>query len=245
MGRKARPAMAGLEELGFRLKDLRSRAGISQMELSRRIGFDPTHGYKYILRLEKGLVANPTLRTIAACLEACGATWRDVVDVLPATGPAAARKPNPPAKSELEPAPAPTPMPEAAPLTTIDNRESEIPAPARRRDSRPMREQLRQRRIEDRRHRAERFWASAKRSEEATRSLLRTQRVPSDKHASYLAFARVCCSSLDAMEAARPEAADRELGRLSQAHATQGLDRKLLAQIQSVCTQLCRSQDTA
>ena len=59
MGRKARPAMAGLEELGFRLKDLRTKAGISQMELSRRIGFDPTHGYKYILRLEKGLSAQP------------------------------------------------------------------------------------------------------------------------------------------------------------------------------------------
>ena len=86
MGRKARPAMLGLEALGARLKQVRLQAGLSQMKLAKLIGFDPAHGYKYILRLEKGQVPNPTLRTIAACLEACSSTWQAVVDVLPATG---------------------------------------------------------------------------------------------------------------------------------------------------------------
>ena len=55
------------------------------------MGFNPTHGYKYILKLEKGTVPNPTLRTIVGYLEACGAGWPDVVDVMPgSTGPAPA-----------------------------------------------------------------------------------------------------------------------------------------------------------
>src|SRR5512136_2934823 len=105
MGRKARPAMRGLGALGARLKQIRQQSGLSQMKLAKLIGFDPAHGYKYILRLEKGQVPNPTLRTIAACLEACGAKWQAIVDVLPATGtvaaPAAAQSSTVSRKSEI------------------------------------------------------------------------------------------------------------------------------------------------
>lgn len=240
MGRKARPAMRGLEALGARLKQVRQQAGLSQMKLAKLIGFDPAHGYKYILRLEKGQVPNPTLRTIAACLEACGAEWQAVVDVLPATG---------------------TVVPPAPPQSSIVNRKSEIPSPdprplspdpspsspppPRRRDSRPMREQLRSRRIEQRELRTRRFWSGVKQADEITGALLHSLRVPSPLHRAYLSFARACCSTIDAFERGRPEVVERELAKLVQPATAQGLDRKILAQIQSTCTQVFRSQPTA
>lgn len=249
MGRKARPAMSGLEELGFRLKDLRVKAGISQMELSRRIGFNPTHGYKYILRLEKGSVPNPTLRTIAACLEACGATWQDIVDVLPATGQAVEKKPRPASKAEPQPATLTAVSKSASESDSAPSPQPPAPGPSapppRRRDSRPMREQLRARRLEERTLKARRFWTSAKQTEEATRGLLHSQRVPSTRHADYLAFVRACCSTVDAIDPARPELIDRELGKLAQDHATKGLDKRLLSRIQQICTAAFRTPDTA
>lgn len=72
-----------MEALGSRLKMLRLKAGISQMKLAEILGLNPTHGYKYILRLEKGLVPNPTLRTITGYLNACNAGWQDIAEVLP------------------------------------------------------------------------------------------------------------------------------------------------------------------
>ena len=235
MGRKARPAMRGLEALGARLKQIRQQYGLSQMKLAKQIGFDPAHGYKYILRLEKGQVPNPTLRTIAACLEACGASWQAVVDALPSTGTVSAPSTNkpPPAASRPEssastpgpqpPAPSPSPLP-------------------RRRDSRPMREQLRSRRIAEREIRTRRFWSGVKQAEDATASLLRSQRVSPSLHRAYLAFTRACCSTLDAFDEARPELVERELARLVQPAVEQGLDRAVLMKIQSTCTQVFRTQ---
>ena len=244
MGRKARPAMTGLEALGARLKQIRQQAGLSQMKLAKLIGFDPAHGYKYILRLEKGQVPNPTLRTIAACLEACRAGWQAVVDVLPATGTVTPPAPSQPSaanrKSEI-PAPASSAPP--IPQSEIENRKSEIPAP-RRRDSRPMREQLRSQRIEQRELRTRRFWSGMKQADEATTALLHSLRVPSAAHRAYLSFARACCSTIDAFETARPEIVERELAKLVQPATVQGLDRRVLAQIESACTRVFRSQPT-
>jgi len=236
MGRKARPAMRGLEALGARLRQIRQQAGLSQMKLARLIGFDPAHGYKYILRLEKGQVPNPTLRTIAACLEACGAVWPAVVDVLPATGTVAPPAPSTDSVGGQRPSALPVPQSE------IENRKSEIPVPPRRKDSRPMREQLRSRRIEQRELRTRRFWSGAKQADETTGALLHSLRVPSALHRAYLSFARACCSTIDAFEAARPEVVERELAKLIQPATTQGLDRRILAQIQSACTRVFRSQ---
>lgn len=241
MGRKARPAMTGLEALGARLKQIRQQAGLSQMKLARLIGFEPAHGYKYILRLEKGQVPNPTLRTIAACIEACSAGWQAVVDVLPATGtvtaPAPAQSPIANLKSEI-PVPA-SPAPQSlAPSPSP-------PAPPRRKDSRPMREQLRSQRIEQRELRTRRFWSGMKQADETTTALLHSLRVPSAMHRAYLSFARACCSTIDAFEAARPEVVERELAKLVQPATVQGLDRRVLAQIESACTRVFCSQPTA
>ncbi|MGQ9708006.1 MAG: helix-turn-helix domain-containing protein, partial [bacterium] len=80
---KKRLQLQGLDVLGSRLRELRLRAGISQMKLAEILGLNPTHGYKYILRLEKGLVPNPTMRTITGYLIACGASWQELAAVLP------------------------------------------------------------------------------------------------------------------------------------------------------------------
>jgi transcriptional regulator with XRE-family HTH domain len=231
MGRKVRPALQGLEAMGARLKQIRVQSGLSQMKLAKLIGFDPAHGYKYILRLEKGQVPNPTLRTIAACLEACGAQWQALVDVLPATGTVVA--PAPGSSSIVPPSePSPqSPIPSPSPA-----------APPRRKDSRPMREQLRSRRIEEHELHARRFWSGTKQADDATAALLHSLRVPSSLHRAYLSFARASCSTIDAFGAARPEVAERELAKLIQPAVAQGLDRKTLAQIQSACTQVFRSQ---
>ena len=242
MGRKVRPALQGLETLGARLKQVRVQSGLSQMKLAKLIGFDPAHGYKYILRLEKGQVPNPTLRTIAACLEACGAQWQAVVDVLPSTGTVIApTTPQSPALSRKSETPLTSPP---VPQPQIDNRKSEMPAP-RRRDSRPMREQLRSERIEQRELRTRRFWSGVKQADEATAALLHSLRVPSSLRRAYLSFARACCSTIDAFAAARPEVAEREIVKLIQPAVAQGLDRRILAQIQSACTQIFRSQSNA
>jgi len=254
MGRKVRPALRGLEAMGARLKQIRMKSGLSQMKLAKLIGFDPAHGYKYVLRLEKGQVPNPTLRTIAACLEACGAQWTAIADALPHTGTVAApgsssivhrpssiaTSPDPRPQS-LAPSPAPS-----VPQSEINNRKSEIPAPPpRRRDPRPMREQLRSQRIEERELHTRRFWSGAKQADEATVALLHSLRVPTHVHRAYLTFARACCSTVDAFEAARPEVAERELAKLIPPAVAQGLDRKLLAQIQTACRQVFRSQSNA
>jgi len=253
MGRKARPALCGLEAMGARLKQIRMQSDLSQMKLAKRIGFDPAHGYKYIIRLEKGQVPNPTLRTIAACLEACGAPWQAIVDVLPSTGTVAApgsssivhrpssiiQSPDPRPQSLP---PIPTPL---SPQSRIENQKSGIPAPPRRKDSRPMREQLRSRRIAEHELHSRRFWSGVKQVDDATTALLHSSRVPSRLHRAYLNFARACCSTIDAFEAARPEVTERELAKLVQPAAAQGLDPRLLAQMQSACTRVFRSQSSA
>ncbi len=238
MGRKVRPALRGLEALGARLKQIRRQSGLSQMKLARLIGFDPAHGYKYILRLEKGQVPNPTLRTIAACLEACGATWQAIADVLPATGTVVtpARQPRTVASH-----PVLGPM-TSGPRPETPDQSPPPPPPPRRKDSRPMREQLRSRRIEERERHTRRFWSGVKQVDGTTAALLHSLRIPSSLHRAYRSFARACCSTIDAFGTARPGTADRELAKLIQPAVAQGLDGKLLAQIQSTCTQVFRSQ---
>jgi transcriptional regulator with XRE-family HTH domain len=228
--------------MGARLKQIRLKTGLSQMKLARLIGFDPAHGYKYILRLEKGQVPNPTLRTIAACLEACGAQWSAIADVLPSTGTVTA--PTTPQSPALDRKSETPPTSPSVPQPRIDNRKSETPAP-RRRDSRPMREQLRSQRIEERELHTRRFWSGAKQADERTAALLHSLRVPSHLHRAYLAFARACCSTADALERARPEVAERELAKLLQPAVAQGLDRRILTQIQTACTQVFGSHTPA
>lgn len=236
MGRKARPAMQGLEALGARLKQIRLQSNLSQMKLARLIGFDPSHGYKYVLRLEKGQVPNPTLRTIAACIEACGASWKDIADVLPATGTVYIPAPR---SSKVVPASAPSPMTMGPRPPT---HAGPVPPPtSRRKDSRPMREQLRSQRLEEREERTRRFWSGVKQAQTATVAMLHTMRVPPSLSRAYVSFARSCCLTIEAFETARPEVRQRELNKLVQTAVAQGLDPKALAQIQSACTQAFHS----
>jgi transcriptional regulator with XRE-family HTH domain len=226
MGRKARPALRGLGVLGARLKQIRQRSGLSQMKLARLIGFDPAHGYKYILRLEKGQVPNPTLRTIAACLEACGAAWQDVADVLPGTGGVDT----------------PISVPLSSSHRTVPGSMAPGPRPSpplpRHKDPRPMREQLRARRIEQHELHSRRFWSAVRQADAAAAELLRSLRVSPAQRRAYLSFARACCSTIDAFEAARPEVAGRELAKLIQPAVAQGLDRGILSPIQTACIQV-------
>jgi transcriptional regulator with XRE-family HTH domain len=233
MGRHSHPALPGMTVLGARLREMRLKSGISQMKLAERLGFDPTHGYKYVLRLEKGLVPNPTLRTIAGFLEACAATWQDVADVLPLNVAAAALRPAAAAtRSQPREAPAPEPVPAGPPPTAAP--------PPKRRDSRPLREQLRARRIEERTDHAHRFWQSVHAAEEKARGVLRSLRVISSGHPDYLAFLRSSCMAIDSLSSARPEVVDAELLRQLQAAAKRGLDRKTLERIQSICAETLR-----
>lgn len=222
MARHSHPALAGLAPLGARLKELRAKAGISQMKLAGRIGFDPTHGYKYILRLEKGLVPNPTLRTIAAFLEACGASWTDLTDVLPSTGDETMTRTTPTARPEPKPEPEPAPV-------IIE------PAPEpRRRDARPVREQLRQHRIREQEARSRRYWQRVAEAEEDVHALLRSAHVVPARHRDYLLFARNCCS-LISTHPERPGAAAPAIAELRKSTAVTGLEPALLERIADLC----------
>lgn len=57
------------------LKKLREQAGLSQAEVAERMGLSRKSGYKYIYRLEKGLIKNPSLLTILNYLDAIGVRW--------------------------------------------------------------------------------------------------------------------------------------------------------------------------
>jgi transcriptional regulator with XRE-family HTH domain len=225
MGRHAHPALAGMDRLGQRLRELRSEAGISQTELARRLGFDPTHGYKYVLRLERGLVPNPTLRTLTGFLAACGVSWDRIVEVLPqTTAPASSGEPQPdkPPVSESQ-----RPALESAVV-------QDATLVSRRRDRRPLRERLRAERIAERQQRDRAYWSTVARVEARVRSLLRAARVRFRSEAAYLAFARTCCGLLG-NEAVKPDMTERELTRQAQAAVQSGLERSLVQQIHSVC----------
>jgi transcriptional regulator with XRE-family HTH domain len=229
MGRVARPALKGLKELGARLRELRGRAGISQMKLSEKLGFDPTHGYKYVLRIEKGLVPNPTLRTISGYLEACGAGWPDVADVLPWAG-GLPRRDQAPAPAEAAPAPA------QPPPVIIEH--VKTPEPPRRRDSRPLRERLRSQRIEQHTDQTRQFWSAVSRAEARVHDLLHRMRIPIGTQRGYIAFVRATCSTIATRSATRPGAAAADLSKLAATAGEAGLDRKVLTHIQEICVEV-------
>ncbi|MEO0080917.1 MAG: helix-turn-helix transcriptional regulator [candidate division WOR-3 bacterium] len=70
-------------ELGKRLRELRERAGLKQAEVAFRMG---RHSSNLVSRLELGKPKFPTLGLIADFLAACGASFRDVADLLDRPG---------------------------------------------------------------------------------------------------------------------------------------------------------------
>jgi transcriptional regulator with XRE-family HTH domain len=223
MSKPFRRRLSGLDALGARLRDLRTRAGMSQMQLARSIGFNPTHGYKYVLRLEKGLVLNPTLRTVTLVLDACHAEWQDIVDVLPALGPAPVRPPAPPPPVIIPAAPA-----------------RSLPIPTNR-GSKPLREWLRLRRREESRARGRRYWQRVGLAEDRACELLRTGAPARNQRRQYLTFVRRLVSVLDAFSSSRPELLRAELDKALAAAAGQGLDRAMLQRLLDVCLEVGRA----
>ncbi len=68
------------KELGRRLRDLRERAGLTQAELSKRVGGGWAH--TLVSKLESGRYDNPGLGLVADYLRACRASFADIADLL-------------------------------------------------------------------------------------------------------------------------------------------------------------------
>jgi transcriptional regulator with XRE-family HTH domain len=72
------PALA----LGDRLRILRVKAMLTQAEVAVRMGLTGRASGRFIEHLENGRTKNPSVKTIALFLRACGARWHQVTDLL-------------------------------------------------------------------------------------------------------------------------------------------------------------------
>jgi len=217
VGRKSRKGLDGMDKLGARLKKLRQKSGLSQMKLAGKMGFNPTHGYKYIFRLEKGLVPNSTLRTIISFLEACKANWPDIVDVLPSS-----------AGSETK---AGKPVPRPAPASAPKPKKKRKPV----RDTKPLRVRLRTQLLAERTERTRSFWKKVEEIEQTVSKLLFSLRVCSNDQRQYLAFVRSCCSIINAYPAAKTIAIEKDIATAVQSAVAKGLDLPILLRAKAVC----------
>ncbi len=231
--------LLGIEALGARLRELRLKSGLSQMKLAGKMGFNPTHGYKYVLRIEKGLVPNPTLRTIVAFLEACGAGWKDLTDILPGigSGPAAAtpslaaaartgRKPG------RKPGKTRTKQPEPPEPTAI------VP-----RDPRPLRVRRRSELISRRAERTQQYWTRVSEAEDAVTNMLGSLHVLSSVRHDYVAFVRPCCSVVQSSASTGRRTVERELTALVRSAAAKGLDQTVLLRVKDICLEHFKTEE--
>ncbi|MEO0071347.1 MAG: transcriptional regulator [candidate division WOR-3 bacterium] len=203
---KKKFALRGMEEFGERLRMLRVKAGISQMKLAEKLGLNPKHGYKYILRLEKGLVPNPTLRTLTGFLNACGATWRDVADVLAKITLG---------EGELETS-------EPVVILSPRSRETAIHLPKDKADELKALE-------------GERLWQLVKKAEVAVDDIFRFKRMPAISRRGYFSFFRSICTVIRVVS---PDAWSGEFSRLVKQFKKQGLDERILNEIQKICLEV-------
>ena len=72
-------SLAGLFQV---LKQIRSRAGLTQQQIAEATGAGGRHGHKLIARLEAGHIPNPSVRLVLDYLRACRATSHDLTDFL-------------------------------------------------------------------------------------------------------------------------------------------------------------------
>ncbi len=82
-------------ELGQRLRELRLETGLKQAEVAAKMGKTGTGARSIISRLELGRAAHPTLTLIADYLDACGATFTDIADLLSTQQPKSGKQPRP------------------------------------------------------------------------------------------------------------------------------------------------------
>ncbi|MGQ9678608.1 MAG: helix-turn-helix domain-containing protein [bacterium] len=205
--------LQGLEQLGSRLKELRVSAGISQMKLAELLGLNPTHGYKYILRLEKGLIPNPTVRTITGFLAACGATWNDIADVLPALGLKPHRE-EPPHSSEpvvISPA-------QASNLTVS----SSAPAPTKDSTAKLF---------------SEDYWRRVKTALDRISDRLRLSHQGGVQRRAYFTFVRSVCATIFQFQN-DPKSLNTALERIFGLASRQGLNLKILNQTVQICREV-------
>ncbi len=69
-------------ELGKRLKQLRVRAGLTQVQLAEQMGRKGKGGHFVVGRLERAKVSRPSLGLVADYLRACRASFDDISDIL-------------------------------------------------------------------------------------------------------------------------------------------------------------------
>ncbi len=74
-------------ELGQRLRQLRLKSGFRQEDVAQRMGRTGRKSSTLISRLESGKTRRPSFGLIADYLRACGATFADIADLLPAQQP--------------------------------------------------------------------------------------------------------------------------------------------------------------
>jgi len=218
MGRKSHKNLAGMAELGARLRQLRKKAGLSQMKLAEQMGFVPNHGYKYVFRLEKGTVPNPTLRTISSYLDACSASWHEIADLLPTS-----RK-QPAGESAKKP----------RPREVVVERKSE---PVRRshRDRIPQRQRLRAELLARRSEHARAFWTRFEQVENRAVTLLNNLGVPGQQQRLYISFLRSCCLAIDAHAGSRPAQLDKEIAQMLKSAGGTGLSEEVLLALRDLC----------
>jgi transcriptional regulator with XRE-family HTH domain len=63
------------KDMAEKLRKIRETAQLTQPEVALRIGIKTKSGKSVISQLEKGMVKNPTLKTILDYLRACGESW--------------------------------------------------------------------------------------------------------------------------------------------------------------------------
>jgi transcriptional regulator with XRE-family HTH domain len=63
------------KEMAENLRKIREKAGLSQIEVAKRIGLTYKTADSFISHLEKGRIKNPSLGVILLYLSACGESW--------------------------------------------------------------------------------------------------------------------------------------------------------------------------
>ncbi len=219
MGGPKKYTLEGLEALGSRLRDIRVRAGISQMKLAELLGLNPTHGYKYILRLEKGLVPNPTMRTITGFLAACGATWQDIADVLPSVVIKPAGESKPPSEPVIIP-PSPASLATASWIGGVST-EKEVNGLF-----------------------SERYWRQVKTAQDYLWNLLRISHQTGGKRRDYFTFVRSVCALLVRYRN-DSKSLNSALEQLTARATKQGLDPQIIAPIKQFCINIFEEENRA
>jgi transcriptional regulator with XRE-family HTH domain len=69
-------------EMGARLRKIRLAAMLTQAEVADRMGLKGRWRDLGVRRLELGLIGNPSLKTVNLFLQACGAGWPEILDLL-------------------------------------------------------------------------------------------------------------------------------------------------------------------